>query len=100
MRFTHLPRQTRPTPPAPRTDDRRAALAGLAVWVVSLVVVLAQRGPLVADDRGWWVWCCVAGTALGLVGLVHLQRREVRRRTADRRARRTARTGALGEVAP
>ncbi|MEJ5912899.1 DUF2530 domain-containing protein [Pseudokineococcus sp. 1T1Z-3] len=91
MRFARLPMESRPTPPAPRTDDRRAALAGLGVWSVATVVVLLQRGSLAADDRGWWVWACVAGLVLGLVGLVHLQRREIARRTAERRARREAR---------
>ncbi|GAA2027875.1 DUF2530 domain-containing protein [Pseudokineococcus marinus] len=86
--------EERPTPPAPRTDDRVAALAGSAVWAVSLVVVLVQREALLADDRGWWVWCCVAGLALGLVGLLHLQRREIKHRTAVRRARREARAAA------
>ncbi|WP_298801922.1 DUF2530 domain-containing protein [uncultured Pseudokineococcus sp.] len=94
MRFARLPMEERPTPPAPRTDDRVAALAGSAVWAVSLVVVLVQRDALLADDRGWWVWCCVAGLALGLVGLLHLQRREIKHRTAVRRARREARAAA------
>ncbi|WP_299039733.1 DUF2530 domain-containing protein [uncultured Pseudokineococcus sp.] len=93
MKFAGLPMEERPTPPAPRTDDRLAALAGTLVWAVSLVVVLVERDSLVADDRGWWVWCCVAGVLLGLVGLVHLQRREIRYRTARRRERRTARSG-------
>ena len=88
MRFARLPLESRPTPPAARTDDRLAALAGLAAWAVALVVVLAQRGSLVADDRGWWVWACVAGLALGVIGLVHLQRREIKHRTAVRRERR------------
>lgn len=94
MRFARLPLEERPTPPAPRTDDRVAALAGSAVWAVSLVVVLVERDDLVADDRGWWVWCAVAGLALGLVGLLHLQRREIKHRTALRRARREARAAA------
>jgi len=96
--------EERPTPPAPRTDDRLAALAGTAVWALSLVVVLLDRDSLLADDRGWWVWCCVAGVVLGVVGLLHLQRREVAHRTAVRRARRAERAAALGaparEVAP
>jgi hypothetical protein len=90
VRFARLPLESRPTPPAARTDDRLAALAGLAAWAVALVVVLARRGSLVADDRGWWVWACVAGLVLGVVGLVHLQRREIKHRTAARRQRRAA----------
>jgi len=92
--------EERPTPPAPRTDDRLAALAGTVVWVLSLAVVLVERDSLVADDRGWWVWCCVAGAVLGLVGLLHLQRREIAHRTAVRRERRAARAGLPGPHRP
>jgi hypothetical protein len=46
-------------------DTVRVVLAGTAVWVVALVVLL-----LLGDrvDR-MWTWTCVAGIALAGVGL-------------------------------
>jgi hypothetical protein len=46
-------------------DTARVVLAGTAVWVVALVVLL-----LLGDrvDR-MWTWTCVAGIALAGVGL-------------------------------
>ena len=51
----------------------RIVAAGLAVWVVALVVVLVvptlHEGP-----RSWWPWCCVAGLVLGLMGYAYVWR--------------------------
>jgi hypothetical protein len=63
-----------------RTDDRIAVLAGIGAWVVALVVCLVDRERLVAGGDGWWVWVCVAGIALGVVGLAHVHRQHVRDR--------------------
>lgn len=61
-----------------RTNDRATVLVGCAVWTVLLVLGLLNRGTLEADGRGWWVWTCVAGLVLGLVGLAWLQVRHRR----------------------
>src|SRR5699024_10381557 len=58
-------RQPDPVPVA--TDDRAAVLAGLALWVVALVVVLIVAGALGAA-LGLWLWTIGVGIALGLVG--------------------------------
>ena len=63
-----------------RTDDRKAVLVGTVVWVLLLVAALATRDGLVESGRDWWVWTCVAGAALGLVGLGYLHHREVQQR--------------------
>lgn len=39
-----------------------------AGWAIALVVLLCVRSQLPGDAR-WWVWTCVAGTAMGLFGL-------------------------------
>ncbi|HNP16511.1 MAG TPA: DUF2530 domain-containing protein [Terrimesophilobacter sp.] len=51
-------------------------LVGLALWLVGLVVLLLILGPLVAAGLTGWLWTCVIGLALGLLGLIvtHRQR--------------------------
>ncbi len=60
-----MPRPAKKAPPPLRVDTARVVLAGTAVWVVALVVLL-----LLGDrvDR-MWTWTCVAGIALAGVGL-------------------------------
>ena len=60
-----MPRPAKQAPPPLRVDTARVVLAGTAVWVVALVVLL-----LLGDrvDR-MWTWTCVAGIALAFVGL-------------------------------
>jgi hypothetical protein len=60
-----VPRPVKQAPPPLQVDTVRVVLAGTAVWVVALVVLL-----LLGDrvDR-MWTWTCVAGIALAGVGL-------------------------------
>ena len=60
-----MPRPAKQAPPPLRVDTARVVLAGTAVWVVALVVLL-----LLGDrvDR-MWTWTCVVGIALAGVGL-------------------------------
>jgi hypothetical protein len=65
-------------PPPLQVDTVRVVLAGTAVWVVALVVLL-----LLGDrvDR-MWTWACVAAIALAALGLwvMRLQGQLPRRR--------------------
>ncbi len=60
-----MPRPARKAPPPLRVDTVRVVLAGTAVWVVALVVLL------LLGDRvdQMWTWTCLAGIALAGVGL-------------------------------
>jgi fatty acid desaturase len=75
MRLWLKDSERRPDPEPIQTDDRLAIIVGLALWVVALAVVLFLA-PLLGAGDGWWLWTCVVGLALGLVGLVytHLRR--------------------------
>ncbi len=75
-----------------RTNDRTTVLVGCAVWAVLLVLGLVNRRTLEAEGHGWWVWTCVAGLVLGLVGLAWLQVRH-RRLVASGRAPSKSPTG-------
>ena len=48
-------------------------LAGVAMWVLALVVTLAVPA-LHEGDRSWWPWTCVAGAVLGMAGWAYVRR--------------------------
>lgn len=66
-------------------DGVRTMQVGVVAWAAALVVLLALRGRLVAHDAEWWIWVCVAGLGLGLVGWDHCARKR-RRRIAEEQA--------------
>lgn len=63
--------ERRPDPAPVKTDDRKAMLVGIALWLVALVIVLAFALPLAQQNNGAVLWTCIAGLALGLIGLVY-----------------------------
>ncbi len=60
-----MPRPAKQAPPPLRVDTVRVVLAGTALWVVALVVLLFLGDRV---DR-MWTWTCVAGIALAGIGL-------------------------------
>ncbi|MEN0083654.1 MAG: DUF2530 domain-containing protein [Leifsonia sp.] len=59
--------ERRPDPVPAKTDDRRAVLVGLVLWVVALIVVLAVGGGGTTA-----MWTVVVGLALGALGMGYL----------------------------
>jgi Protein of unknown function (DUF2530) len=57
---------------------------GTALWAVAFVVLLPFKATLRAHDASWWLWVCVAGVALGLLGMRIASRRRDRLRAAAR----------------
>jgi Protein of unknown function (DUF2530) len=74
----------------------RTVTVGAALWLVALVLCAIRYPALRDDGHGWWLWTCVAGFALGLLGLEYCRRR--RRRLASQPAREveTSPLGAAG----
>ena len=60
-----MPAPTRPSPPPLNVDTARVVLAGIALWAVALVVLLALGDRV---DRVW-TWTSVAAIVLALLGL-------------------------------
>lgn len=49
-------------------DGIRTLQVGTALWGVALLLLLPFTGSLEEDGRLWWLWTCVAGFGLGLIG--------------------------------
>ena len=77
MRIWLKDSERRPDPEPVKTDDRKAVLVGLVLWIFALGGLLLFLNPLVLSGNVWWLWTCVVGLALGLIGLIYTQRRHV-----------------------
>ena len=65
----------RPEPPSPLDPDGVVAVVvGTVVWLVALVLALVFHDRLSDHGHGWWIWVCVAGAALGLIGIPYMRR--------------------------
>ncbi len=66
-------------------DGVRAVEVGTALWFLCFLALLPFYGRLEDADRLWWLWTCLSGAGLGLLGLEYC-----RRRRRERRARGAA----------
>jgi len=65
--------ERRPDPTPAQTDDRKAVLVGLGLWVLGLVVLLVVLGgSLIGENRLPWLWTDIVGIVLGILGLIYL----------------------------
>ena len=79
-----VPEREPSAPVRPLDVDGVGAVAlGTVAWAVALVVTVLARDGLESSGRGWWIWVCVAGTALGLLGLPYVLRRRSAYRSAS-----------------
>ena len=74
---TTVPEEPRQVAPLD-VDAVRTVQVGTGLWAVALVVTLLMREQLSDDGHEWWIWTCVAGLLLGLVGVVITTRRRAR----------------------
>jgi len=73
MRLWLRDSERKPDPAPVQTDDRKAILVGLVLWVVALVLLLVFVGPVFTGSSSWLTWTAIIGCALGVLGLVILQ---------------------------
>lgn len=60
-------------------DGTKGVGIGTALWAVAgLVLLVGYRDDLTAADSQWWLWTCVAGIGLGLLGWTYCRRRRER----------------------
>lgn len=74
-------------------DGVRTVAVGTILWLGALLVLLPFRSRLEDAGRGWWLWTCVAGFGLGLLGWAYCRRRRRRAVAALRAARGAQGTG-------
>lgn len=72
MHLLDRDRRRRPDPEPLKTDDTKVFVAGTAVWAALLVATWIGHDWITAHGNQWWSWTCVAGIALGLVGLADI----------------------------
>ena len=56
------------------TGVRTIGIGGL-LWLVAFVALLPFWSALQDGGRLWWLWTCLAGAALGLIGWLYTRRR-------------------------
>jgi hypothetical protein len=56
-------------------DGVRAVAAGTVLWAIGFVVLAVFRDDLDKEGLGWWLWTCLAGVGLGLLGLEYTRKR-------------------------
>jgi hypothetical protein len=49
---------------------------GTILWFVLFLVQLPFYGRLDDDGHLWWLWTCLAGTGLGLIGIWYVRGRD------------------------
>ncbi|MDQ3615203.1 MAG: DUF2530 domain-containing protein [Actinomycetota bacterium] len=60
-------------------DGSRTVALGAALWLVAFLLLLPFRARLEESGRAWWLWTCLAGFGLGVLGWDYCRRRRRRR---------------------
>jgi hypothetical protein len=68
-------------PPAVQINARRIVAVGIAIWFVAFVALLPFYGWLGRHGHRVWLWTCLAGWILGLVGYSIMSRHRAAGRT-------------------
>jgi hypothetical protein len=56
-------------------DGVRTVAVGTVLWAAAFVILALNRGSLDEQGLGWWLWTCLAGVGLGLLGLEYTRKR-------------------------
>ncbi len=56
-------------------DGIRTVAVGSALFLVAFLVLLPFHGRLQEAGRAWWLWTCLAGFGLGVIGWDYCRRR-------------------------
>jgi Protein of unknown function (DUF2530) len=64
-------------------DGTRTVAVGAVLFLVGFAVLLPFRDQLADAGRTWWLWSCLAGFGLGVVGWAYCRRRRGQRRAGE-----------------
>jgi hypothetical protein len=78
MRLWLKDSERRPDPTPVPTDDRKAIVVGLALWCLAFAAMLVVPAVVAVEISATWLWTCLVGVALGLIGVVYTNRRHGR----------------------
>jgi hypothetical protein len=67
-------------------DGTRTVAVGSGAFLVAFLVLLPFHGRLQDAGRTWWLWTCLAGFGLGVIGWEYCRRRRNRRQARERAA--------------
>lgn len=56
-------------------DDVKTVIVGTVIWFALFLVQLPFYGWYADHGHAWWIWTCLAGAALGLIGLKYVRNR-------------------------
>lgn len=68
-------------PPAVQINARRIVMVGTAIYFVAFLVLLPFYGWLGRHDHRVWLWTCLAGAVLGVLGYLIMRRHRDEGRT-------------------
>ncbi|CCA57434.1 putative integral membrane protein [Streptomyces venezuelae ATCC 10712] len=73
---------------------------GTILWFVLFLVQVPFYGWFDDRDLTWWVWTCLAGAGLGLIGIWYVRKRDaaIKRHAAARAADATGGASRAGEA--
>ncbi len=57
-------------------NEAKVIWIGIGLWAAAFVILLPFRSTLISDGHGWWLYTCLAGAGLGMLGLPMVGRRK------------------------
>jgi len=63
-------------------DGTRTVAVGSGLFLVAFLALLPFRERLEASGHTWWLWTCLAGFGLGVIGWEYCRRRKRHRQSA------------------
>ncbi len=64
-------------------DGTRTVAVGSGIFLVAFLALLPFRGRLEEAGHTWWLWTCLAGFGLGVIGWDYCRRRRRRRQARE-----------------
>jgi hypothetical protein len=83
MRLSQWTTPEREAPEPLEANDVATVTIGTIVWFALFIVQLPFYSWYADHGHAWWIWTCLAGAGLGLIGLRYVRaRRDALRRAA------------------